>query len=129
MTDTSIFTRILNGEIPAEIIGETDRLFALRDIAPQLIEPTSFAAKLAACLPAAPANEPAPAVAPHAEPAAPPRPRTAVRADIDDTLDLDAMLPSIAPPMGDGISALASRPVMISAPIACARSRSWAAKA
>ncbi len=35
MTDTSIFTRILNGEIPAEIIGETDRLFALRDIAPQ----------------------------------------------------------------------------------------------
>ena len=71
----------------------------VRDIAPQLIEPTSFAAKLAACLPAAPANEPAPAVAPHAEPAAPPRPRTAVRADIDDTLDLDALLPSIAPPV------------------------------
>ena len=71
----------------------------VRDIAPQLIEPTSFAAKLAACLPAAPANEPAPAVAPHTEPAAPPRPRTAVRADIDDTLDLDAMLPSIAPPV------------------------------
>ena len=71
----------------------------VRDIAPQLIEPTSFAAKLAACLPAAPANEPAPAIAPHAEPVAPPRPRTAVRADIDDTLDLDAMLPSIAPPV------------------------------
>ena len=71
----------------------------VRDIAPQLIEPTSFAAKLAACLPAAPANEPAPAISPHAEPAAPPRPRTAVRADIDDTLDLDAMLPSIAPPV------------------------------
>ena len=71
----------------------------VRDIAPQLIEPTSFAAKLAACLPAAPANEPAPAVASHAEPAAPPRPRTAVRADIDDTLDLDALLPSIAPPV------------------------------
>ncbi|WP_312770731.1 flagellar biosynthesis protein FlhF [Pseudoxanthomonas mexicana] len=71
----------------------------VRDIAPQLIEPTSFAAKLAACLPAAPANEPAPAIAPHAEPATPPRPRTAVRADIDDTLDLDAMLPSIAPPV------------------------------
>ena len=71
----------------------------VRDIAPQLIEPTSFAAKLAACLPAAPANEPAPAIAPHAEPAAPPRPRTAVRADIDDTLDLDALLPSIAPPV------------------------------
>ena len=71
----------------------------VRDIAPQLIEPTSFAAKLAACLPAAPANEPAPVVAPHAEPAAPPRPRTAVRADIDDTLDLDALLPSIAPPV------------------------------
>ena len=71
----------------------------VRDIAPQLFEPTSFAAKLAACLPAAPANEPAPAIAPHAEPVTPPRPRTAVRADIDDTLDLDAMLPSIAPPV------------------------------
>ena len=71
----------------------------VRGIAPQRIEPTSFAAKLAACLPAAPANEPAPAVAPHTEPAAPPRPRTAVRADIDDTLDLDALLPSIAPPV------------------------------
>ncbi|MGW9158289.1 MULTISPECIES: HIT domain-containing protein [unclassified Microbacterium] len=35
MTEPSIFTRILNGEIPAEILGETDRLFALRDIAPQ----------------------------------------------------------------------------------------------
>ncbi|CAH0140087.1 Purine nucleoside phosphoramidase [Microbacterium oxydans] len=35
MTDTSIFTRILNGEIPAEIVGETERLFAIRDIAPQ----------------------------------------------------------------------------------------------
>lgn len=35
MTEPSIFTRILTGEIPAEIIGETDRLFALRDIAPQ----------------------------------------------------------------------------------------------
>lgn len=35
MTEPSIFTRILTGEIPAEIIGETERLFALRDIAPQ----------------------------------------------------------------------------------------------
>jgi histidine triad (HIT) family protein len=35
MTEPSIFTRILTGEIPAEIIAETDRLFALRDIAPQ----------------------------------------------------------------------------------------------
>lgn len=35
MTDPSIFTRILDGEIPAEILAETDRLFALRDIAPQ----------------------------------------------------------------------------------------------
>jgi len=35
MTEPSIFTRILNGEIPAEILGETDRVFALRDIAPQ----------------------------------------------------------------------------------------------
>nr|WP_298153402.1 flagellar biosynthesis protein FlhF [uncultured Pseudoxanthomonas sp.] len=69
------------------------------DIAPRLIEPESFAAKLAACLPAAPANEPAPAIAPRAESAPPPRPRTAARADIDDTLDLDALLPSIAPPL------------------------------
>lgn len=35
MTETSIFTRILDGEIPGEIIASTDRLFALRDIAPQ----------------------------------------------------------------------------------------------
>lgn len=35
MTETSIFTRILNGEIPGEVLAETDRLFALRDIAPQ----------------------------------------------------------------------------------------------
>jgi histidine triad (HIT) family protein len=35
MTEPSIFTRILNGEIPGEILAETDRLFALRDIAPQ----------------------------------------------------------------------------------------------
>lgn len=69
------------------------------DITPRLIEPESFAAKLAACLPAAPANEPAPAIAPRAESAPPLRPRTAARADIDDTLDLDALLPSIAPPV------------------------------
>ena len=35
MTEPSIFTRILDGEIPAEIVGETDRVFAIRDIAPQ----------------------------------------------------------------------------------------------
>lgn len=35
MTEPTIFTRILDGEIPAEILGETDRVFALRDIAPQ----------------------------------------------------------------------------------------------
>lgn len=35
MTEPSIFTRILTGEIPGEIIAETDSLFALRDIAPQ----------------------------------------------------------------------------------------------
>lgn len=35
MTEPSIFTRILTGEIPGEIIGETERLFALRDISPQ----------------------------------------------------------------------------------------------
>ncbi|MFT4214143.1 MAG: HIT domain-containing protein [Microbacterium sp.] len=35
MSEPSIFTRILRGEIPAEIIAETDRVFAIRDIAPQ----------------------------------------------------------------------------------------------
>lgn len=35
MTEPSIFTRILNGEIPGEILAETDTLFAIRDIAPQ----------------------------------------------------------------------------------------------
>ncbi len=35
MSDTSIFTRILRGEIPAEIIAETTNAFAIRDIAPQ----------------------------------------------------------------------------------------------
>lgn len=35
MTEPSIFMRILNREVPAEILGETDRVFALRDIAPQ----------------------------------------------------------------------------------------------
>jgi len=35
MTDPSIFTRILDGEIPGEILAETDRVFALRDINPQ----------------------------------------------------------------------------------------------
>lgn len=35
MSEPSIFTRILNGEIPAEILAETERAFAVRDIAPQ----------------------------------------------------------------------------------------------
>ncbi|WP_119697799.1 HIT domain-containing protein [Microbacterium halotolerans] len=35
MTEASIFTRIHNGEIPGEIVAETDRVFALRDINPQ----------------------------------------------------------------------------------------------
>jgi histidine triad (HIT) family protein len=35
MSEPSIFTRILRGEIPAEIIAETDNAFAIRDIAPQ----------------------------------------------------------------------------------------------
>ncbi|WP_309066423.1 HIT domain-containing protein [Microbacterium sp.] len=35
MTEPSIFTRILNGEIPGEILADTDRVFAIRDIAPQ----------------------------------------------------------------------------------------------
>lgn len=35
MTEPSIFTRILTGDIPGEILASTERLFAIRDIAPQ----------------------------------------------------------------------------------------------
>jgi histidine triad (HIT) family protein len=35
MTEPSIFTRILNGDIPGEILLDTDRVFAIRDIDPQ----------------------------------------------------------------------------------------------
>ncbi|SJN44217.1 Histidine triad (HIT) protein [Microbacterium esteraromaticum] len=35
MTEPSIFTRILNGEIPGEIVAQTDRVFAINDINPQ----------------------------------------------------------------------------------------------
>jgi len=35
MSEPSIFTRILNGEIPGEILLETDEVFAIRDINPQ----------------------------------------------------------------------------------------------
>ncbi|MFE1663342.1 HIT domain-containing protein [Microbacterium sp. P02] len=35
MSEPTIFTRILDGEIPSEIIAETDNVFAIRDIAPQ----------------------------------------------------------------------------------------------
>ena len=35
MSEPSIFTRILGGEIPSEIIAETENAFAIRDIAPQ----------------------------------------------------------------------------------------------
>jgi histidine triad (HIT) family protein len=35
MTEPSIFTRIYEGEIPSEIIAETENAFAIRDIAPQ----------------------------------------------------------------------------------------------
>jgi histidine triad (HIT) family protein len=35
MTEPSIFTRILTGDIPAEIIAETENAFAIRDIAPK----------------------------------------------------------------------------------------------
>lgn len=35
MTEPSIFTRILNGEIPGEFVAQTDRVFAIRDINPQ----------------------------------------------------------------------------------------------
>jgi histidine triad (HIT) family protein len=35
MSEPSIFTRILGGEIPSEIVAETENVFAIRDIAPQ----------------------------------------------------------------------------------------------
>ena len=35
MSEPSVFTRILKGEIPAEIIAETENAFAIRDIAPK----------------------------------------------------------------------------------------------
>lgn len=35
MTEPSIFTRILDGEIPSEILAQTERAFVIRDIAPQ----------------------------------------------------------------------------------------------
>jgi histidine triad (HIT) family protein len=35
VTVTSIFSRILAGDIPGEIVRETDRVFVLRDIAPK----------------------------------------------------------------------------------------------
>jgi histidine triad (HIT) family protein len=35
MSEPSIFTRILKGESPSEIIAETDNAFAIRDIAPK----------------------------------------------------------------------------------------------
>jgi histidine triad (HIT) family protein len=35
MTEPSIFTRILEGEIPSDIIAQTDNVFVIRDIAPQ----------------------------------------------------------------------------------------------
>jgi histidine triad (HIT) family protein len=34
-TEPSVFTRILRGEIPSEIVLQTDDVFVLRDIAPQ----------------------------------------------------------------------------------------------
>ncbi|WP_417511479.1 HIT domain-containing protein [Microbacterium sp.] len=35
MSEPSIFTRILNGEIPGDIVVETEKVFAIRDINPQ----------------------------------------------------------------------------------------------
>jgi histidine triad (HIT) family protein len=35
MSEPSIFTRIIEGEIPAEIVAETENAFAIRDIAPK----------------------------------------------------------------------------------------------
>ena len=33
--EPSIFTRIINREIPADVVAETDRIIAIKDIAPQ----------------------------------------------------------------------------------------------
>ena len=33
--EPSIFTRILRGDIPSEMVGETENVFVIRDIAPQ----------------------------------------------------------------------------------------------
>ena len=35
MSESSIFSRIYRGEIPSEIIAETENVFAIRDIAPK----------------------------------------------------------------------------------------------
>lgn len=35
MSEPSVFTRILRGEIPSEIVAETENAFVIRDIAPQ----------------------------------------------------------------------------------------------
>lgn len=35
MSEPTVFTRILNGEIPGDIVAETDRVFAINDISPQ----------------------------------------------------------------------------------------------
>ena len=35
MSEPSIFTRILNGDIPSEIVAETENAFAIRDVAPK----------------------------------------------------------------------------------------------
>ncbi len=35
MSEPSVFTRILQGEIPSEIVAQTERVFAIRDIAPK----------------------------------------------------------------------------------------------
>ncbi|MFD1713876.1 HIT domain-containing protein [Amnibacterium flavum] len=35
MADTSVFSKIRAGEIPGEIVHETERVFVLRDIAPK----------------------------------------------------------------------------------------------
>ncbi|WOF24668.1 HIT domain-containing protein [Microbacterium betulae] len=35
MSEPSIFTRILRGDIPGDIVAETDRVFAITDISPR----------------------------------------------------------------------------------------------
>ncbi|MEL1264244.1 flagellar biosynthesis protein FlhF [Pseudoxanthomonas putridarboris] len=106
----------------AQESAPTARIPANRPAAP-MIEPPSFAAKLAACLPPLPANEPANEPVIQAPAAikretvveAAPRADAATRRDASDALDFDALLPAIAPPVAipepvDNVAALHAHP-------------------